>query len=179
MLACILLPQDSHHAFLYINPLFRIVDFIIGMWLFVVIKDYEVHNKLQNLTSWGRLIIEIIVFVVCCAFIIISLHLDSVFSLAAMWWLPSIIVIAVFYLLEQYPGPITRILQYRHMVTLGSISYAFYLIHISVLVVNNHLMSLYSINYILDGVLTLCSTIVLAYLITYYFEPLFKKEIAK
>ena len=177
--ACLVIPKSCQHAFLYISPLFRSVDFILGMWLYECIENgrlREVKKSIVGLRTSLKLILEAGAFFICLLAIVLSLRFENAFTLAAFWWCPSLLIIAVFYIMDGDPGPLTRLLQNKVFVLLGAISYAFYLLHISILGINNYLMDIHPINYVVDGVLVLSVTIVLAYIVTYYFEPLFKKN---
>lgn len=179
--ACFIVPDAKQHALLYINPIARIADFIIGMWLYMLIGSKTgIQDRIEKLSEGGgKFVMEAVGLMVCVAFVLLSLHNDNPFMQAAIWWIPSIVVISIFYFMENTPGPISKILQNKFFVTLGSISFAFYLLHISILVINNYLMTLHPINYVLDGILVLSITTILAYIITYYYEPLFKKTIVR
>lgn len=179
IIAGFIVPEKLEHAVLYINPLFRIVDFILGMWLFEALESdrfSEVARKVSNLKTGSKFLLESIVFAISLLFIVVSLKIESQFTYAAFWWIPSLLIIYTFYTLDASPGPLTRVLHSKWLVTLGSISYAFYLLHISVLTLNDHLMDHHPINYLLDGIIVLTITVILAYIITNYFEPLFTKK---
>lgn len=177
--ACLLVPLGFQHPILYINPLFRLVDFILGMWLYEMINKKQVENymnKILDKSSTSKFFIESLPFILGLLAIVASLNMGNVFMLAAFWWAPSLIIIFIFYFLDSSPGFITRLLHHSFFVTLGSISYAFYMLHISILIINNYFMEIYPINYVLDGLVVLTIIVVIAYIVTYYYEPLFKKS---
>lgn len=179
ILGCLFIPQAYQHAFLYINPLFRSVDFILGMWIYLVLRDNKLSMfkcRILKFNLGGKLFVELFALLFSLCAIIIGIKYNNAFTFALLWWIPSLLLIYIFSVLEKSPGLITKILQFKPLVTLGSISYAFYLLHRTVLVANNHFMNIHPINYVLDGFVVLSIIIILAYFVTYYFEPLFKKH---
>lgn len=179
LILCFLVPLEYEHALLYINPLFRTVDFVLGMWIYEILNrkiGQSINNRIVAMTKGGRLCCEMGSILLCLFFIIFSLRFHNALNYAVLWWVPSLTLIVIYYILDQNPGGVSKILQNKHLVILGSISYAFYLLHRSVLVINNYYMEINPINYVLDGLIVLTIIIFLAYIVTYYFDPLFTKK---
>ena len=179
LIGCFLIPSEYHHAFLYINPFFRVVDFMIGMWLCLILQQdfwIKVKDKMLKLGGWGKTLCESVPIIISFIAILISIKYENAFSYAVLWWVPSLVFIIIYSSLDSSPGLVLKLLQLKPLIVLGSISYAFYMLHRSILMVNNYLMNITPINYVLDGLIVLIVLIVLSYLVTYYFEPLFKKR---
>lgn len=65
-LVAIYSPSEWHHALLYINPLLRLTDFVIGIYLalwFIKLKKKEEKNETSRLIEWLALIAIILVAV--------------------------------------------------------------------------------------------------------------------
>jgi peptidoglycan/LPS O-acetylase OafA/YrhL len=122
-----------HHADVwstYILPPIRLVDFVVGMLLGVAfLRGFQLRG---SATVWEAAAI----FAVAAAiFAIPSVPPGLQYSL---WMLPFwAVLIAV---AAQRRGAISCWLSCRVMVRLGEISFAFYLLHVSVLIVADHLV---------------------------------------
>jgi len=175
-----LVPDGYYYALIYISPLCRVFDFILGMSLsvFVSSKYYSLlSSMIKNYSFLQKTMVELTLVVLSLFLVSFSESISPKLGFAVLWWLPSLSIITVFYMFNHTGGGIfDRLLSNGILVFLGSISFAFYLLHISILGVNGYLMGFYNINYCLDGVIVLSVTILLAYFITYYFEPLFTKK---
>ena len=177
----LIIPDNYVHKFLYINPLFRVVDFCLGIWLYILCT-YErkegFTSRIRNLTFMKKTIIEIIIFVISFILIILSLKMEKRFVYACFWWLPSLTIIYIFFMYDRNGGLISKMLNNKILVFMGSLSFVFYMLHIQILIINDYLMdNVISMNYYLNGVVVLLITIGLSYLVTYYYMPLFKKNI--
>lgn len=173
-------PEDYVHKFLYINPLFRLVDFCLGIWLFILCTNGSlegVTSRLKKLSFMRKTIIEIILFITSFFLIILSLKIEKRFIYACFWWLPSLIIIYLLFINDRNGGLISKMLNNKVLVYMGSLSFVFYMLHIQILTINDYLMdNVISMNYYLNGIVVLIITIVLSYLITYYYMPLFRKR---
>ncbi len=122
VLSWIFLPQDYTHRFFYIHPMFRIVDYIVGMVMalgYLKIKDKVViKNYVSNhLTQFWLL--SCICFI---ALVIISLA-DDQLILHSVVYTPLVCILLIIISLSG-GGLQMSILQ-----KFGSISFAFFLVH--------------------------------------------------
>jgi len=183
LIYCVLvfvLPKSYQHAVLYINPFLRSFDFICGMTLYSLLGKTRLVNLTTRIKTYSirnKTILEVGAIVVPFLFVFVSERFQSVTSYSINWWLPSLLLIMVFSTMDGDGGLITKLLSRSPLVFLGSISFAFYMLHISVLWLNSYLTdSFFSLNFYLDGVIVLSILLILAYFVTYYFEPLFKQK---
>ena len=176
-IAVAIVPDAYVGGLIYINPLFRIVDFCLGMWLAHVCTNDSMANmmcRLKNMSVSKKTIIEVMLALLSLALIVLSEKTITRFNFASFWWMPSMLIIFILFTFDNNGGGITRLLNKTISVTLGSVSFAFYMLHILVLRVNDYLMNnVISMNYYLNGVLVVLVTIGLSYLITYCYMPLF------
>ena len=176
----VLLSDSYVHKLLYVNPLFRVCDFCLGIWLYHLCSNGSLDGmtaRLCNLTTVQKTIIEMALFFVSLVFILLSLKVEKRFAYACFWWVPSLLIIYLMSSFNNNGGLITKFLNKKCLVFLGSLSFVFYMLHIQVLTLNNYLMdSVISMNYYLNGMIVLLITIGLSYLITYYYLPLFTKS---
>ena len=117
-------PGESHHPFMYINPFFRLVDFVLGITLHQVFK----HRYLSGLfrTKLGATAMELLAFgLFGVAF---YYHNDVLmgYRFSSYYWLPMAAIIFAF---AHQGGYVSALLSARAWVWLGEISFSFYLIH--------------------------------------------------
>lgn len=172
-----LTPEERWHDVLYVNPLCRVVDFFIGMWLCeMLVNSRNVYEKKLNKGTWGGQFLGLISLFVSLSAIYFSLSVPKWINFSVMWWLPSVFIIYVCYILRDNDDLISKVLRHKIPVALGTLSFAFYMIHIQVLRINNYLMEQIPINYIVDGLIVLTVTVGIAYVMTFYYEPLFSRK---
>jgi len=114
--------NEFQHYVFYINPVFRVVDFLIGIVL------YDVFLKIReiNITTIRWTIIEILSLIVFATFYFNHNNVEQVFRYSSYYWLPMIFIILTFSLSK---GIVSKILSCKFFVLLGEISFAFYLLH--------------------------------------------------
>lgn len=177
--AMLFVPSNYVHAIIYINPLFRIVDFSLGVWLFHICNDGSIENvtsRLKKMSRSEKTMIEFLFFILSIVLILISLNVEKRFLYACYWWIPSLLIIFILYTNDENGGIITIILNSKQLVFLGSLSFVFYMLHIQILILNDFLMeNVMSMNYYINGIVVLLVTIGLSYLISYKYMPLFSK----
>lgn len=112
---------DVKHALIYINPFFRISDFILGIILFnlyIVYKD-KVHNNVIFLQYLSVLLL--ILFVIFSKFI----DLNQTYKFSIYYLMPMSLIIFSF----AFKTNFSNILNNKFLLILGESSFALYLIH--------------------------------------------------
>ncbi|MBP9983510.1 MAG: acyltransferase [Prevotella sp.] len=170
-------PTDNSHFLLYINPLARFTDFLWGMILcFVLNKNNElIVEKIKRLSTFHKTLIEFLAVLFIALTILISVSINEKYAYAIIWWIPCALLITVFYLFDNNGGVLSKVLNNKGLVSLGSVSFAFYMLHIQVLRINNYVMNSLYLNYYMDGIIVLSALIGLSYCVTYLYAPIFKK----
>jgi len=117
-------PEHLKFRLFYINPLFRIADFITGILLYNI---YERYKKLKWLNS--KLTATLIEFAsISLFFLFFAFHrfIPQGYRYSCYYWIPMLMIILVF---SYQSGYLSGILSKRVFVLLGEISFSFYLIH--------------------------------------------------
>jgi peptidoglycan/LPS O-acetylase OafA/YrhL len=122
-----------HHADVwttYIFPPVRLVDFVVGMLLgMAFLRGYRLPG---SATAW-----EIAAVCAIAAAVVAIPHVPAGLQYS-LWPLPFWAALIAIVALRG--GAISRLLSYPALVGLGEISYAFYLVHLSVLMVAEHVL---------------------------------------
>lgn len=122
--------EAQNQAWIYINPLFRFVDFFIGMCLYDLFehiisnerakKDFKLNNNLFETSA-------IFLFIVSVA---LTPIVPEKIRLASLYWIPSCALILFFALgATLKSGFLTNILSNKLLASFGSISFCFYIVH--------------------------------------------------
>lgn len=127
-----LIHESLCDAIIYINPAMRLIDFIWGMLLWQLWR--RGGDSLANVARKQSAAVCAAIETAAIAFFVaaIALHaqLPQRYALAAMWWLPSMLLIATFAAMDKNGGLITRLLQWRPLVAFGNVSFSFFMLHI-------------------------------------------------
>ncbi|WP_409529536.1 acyltransferase family protein [Soonwooa sp.] len=141
----ILLPESKKHYLIYIFPLSRLADFILGILLFQICQFLRT-KEIKSTTIILFQIIAVLSFVLTYIF-----HSDISISyrFSIYYWLP--ISLTILSLSSEYycqaETLLTKILSNKILVYLGQISFAFYMTHLLVIdilhlyfVIPNHII---------------------------------------
>jgi len=117
-------PELLRHRMFYVNPLYRITDFAIGILLYNI---YEAGFLKDTFKSRSKsTIFEILSVVIFLLFFAFHNHITYGYRYSCYYWIPMSVIIFVF---SFQSGFISKLLSNKAMVFLGEISYGFYLIH--------------------------------------------------
>ena len=131
-----LLPESLWHPLIYINPLFRGYDFLLGIVLWSVFLSLGIEKssgRLANLSYLAKSLIETIIICIYVGWIILYRHIPQQYGLASYWWLPSLAVIFCFASFDGKAGFWGGIFSSKIPVWFGNLSFAFYMIHYPVI----------------------------------------------
>lgn len=127
-----LLSKPYDHALLYISPIFRLQDFIIGMLtykLYTRLKESQVTRNLLTLSFFKKSIIEIFL-VICLIFtILLAYRIEEQYYFAFLWWFIMPELILAFALFNKQGGIFSKILNMKILISVGNCSFSFYMIH--------------------------------------------------
>lgn len=116
--AAALMPEPAVLPLLYVNPIFRLGDFLLGMLLcrFLEKRSAISPGTLAEMAAVGLL----------AAGILLYPAIPTRWSVAAFWWPLMAFVIGVF---ATSHGALTRLLSLPPILWLGSVSFAYYMVH--------------------------------------------------
>ncbi len=113
---------DEKFAILYICPIFRIFDFILGIYI-CQLWNYLRNNPISKINfNYAEVFSVILMF----AFIYLSKYVPLSFRYSVYYWIPIFILLVTFAFQKGY---ISKLLSNKLLVLLGEASFCFYLIH--------------------------------------------------
>ena len=120
-LLSIIISNDFHHRLFYINPVFRIVDFVIGISL------YNLYRLIKNMNlNFNYNYIEISSVILFSVFFFFHSDFPKVSRYSFFYWIPMSYIILVF---SFQKGIISKFLSQKWLIYLGEISFGFYMFH--------------------------------------------------
>ena len=111
-------PSDGVNAILYVNPLVRMVDFYLGM------LSCRLFVQRKTFASSGQL--EVVLLVILLMSLVVYPFVGEKFRNAPLYWMVLIPLILVF---AQEEGPVSRWLNTKPMLFLGSLTMPVFLTH--------------------------------------------------
>ncbi|MDE6650054.1 MAG: acyltransferase [Muribaculaceae bacterium] len=131
-----LIPCELQVPLIYINPLFRLIDFTAGMALWRLVVSYP-GNRLaaymSGMTSVSQSIVEIVTVAVFASYICIYPFVSPIYGMASFWWIPVLMLILVFSAIDGRKGIVSRVISSRLLLCFGDLSFAFYMLHVPVI----------------------------------------------
>lgn len=121
-----IVPDNMHHALFYIHPIARTVDFIIGIYLANVFFDWKENQNVISFANKNSVLLKFLAFL-GIAFLFWSSYLKAKPLPTAYYWPVIIIVILTTALLSM--NNTGGILRSKWLVSLGEISFEFFLLH--------------------------------------------------
>jgi peptidoglycan/LPS O-acetylase OafA/YrhL len=168
-----LIPKEYYHPIIYINPVLRIFDFIIGIMLFnfYKVRKVEMSNRAFS-------ILEAVCIATFIIFFCFHNYVPRVYRFSIYYWIPMAMIILTF---AYQRGIFSRILSHPIFILLGEASFAFYLFHQIVIryynILNNKFFHIE--NYGISILLILIATITVSILSYKYFEIGMNKKVKK
>lgn len=128
----ILIPTELRHAWLYVNPIARIVDCCIGMYLALAYLYIKQNDFLLGRCSHH---VEIIDFILVLLFVLVVVQSITKFGSGLLYqtsfWIPNALLLCIVVLRSSIEkvSIISKILKSRIVTYLGECSLSFYLLH--------------------------------------------------
>lgn len=114
------------NKWLYVHPLPRVLDFALGVALYRIVGDGHVFSRKAALLQWGAI-----------ALVVAALRLYYVlpmpWPLAAVFWLPMSMLVAIFVMTGNCRTVLQQVLSSRPMIALGNASLEIFLLHVPIL----------------------------------------------
>ena len=178
MSAC-MMPEQYVHDILYINPLFRIVDFYLGVELFFIYEKTTV-SRVYELSDFSRTLVELSGIGMVVFFLLLYPYVPTRFSYVSLYWMPSLFLILIFALHTKVGGAISRLLDNKYLCFLGKLSFPFYVFHVVVILRYSGMKNFLGFSGMLNW-LDACACILIILLISYlyvrYVEPVLTNKL--
>ncbi|EIA07719.1 acyltransferase family protein [Flavobacterium frigoris] len=163
-LLMLIIPAPYYKNLFYVNPFFRVFDFIIGLILFEI---YLRIKKQQSTTNNDLL--EVGSILLLLIFFIFHEWVPLVMRYSVYYWIPMCLLILIF---SFQNGIISRFLSNKSLMFLGEISFGFYMFHQLVLKYfidfNQHYFHIKNEYYIIAIILAL--SLIVSYISFIWFE---------
>ncbi|SEA49842.1 Peptidoglycan/LPS O-acetylase OafA/YrhL, contains acyltransferase and SGNH-hydrolase domains [Flavobacterium gillisiae] len=160
----LLIPPIYYKNLFYVNPFFRVFDFIIGILLFELYLKIKDKKKVINfnILEFGSILLLVVFF-------IFHSQLPLVVRYSIYYWLPMSFLILVFAFQK---GLLSRLLSNNTLILLGEISFGFYMFHQLVLkyfiMLNKSLLNITN-EYLIISIILIVSLII-SYVSLIWFE---------
>jgi peptidoglycan/LPS O-acetylase OafA/YrhL len=160
----LVIPDNYYKHLFYVNPFFRVFDFIIGLILFEI---YLKIKKQQRTINYDLL--EVTSILLLLLFFIFHAWVPLVMRYSIYYWIPMSLLILIF---SFQNGFISRFLSNKSLIFLGEISFGFYMFHQLVLKYfidfNQHHLHIKNEYYIIGIILAL--SLIVSYISFIWFE---------
>ena len=116
-----LCPQPLIVPLMYIFPLTRLLDFTLGIFLWIAFR--RLGNRHSRPAVWQGLAAVLLI----ATFAVYS-RVDVALGSAMLWWLP--LGLLIFFCASPRTTMLTRLLGWRPLVAFGNVSFSFYMLHV-------------------------------------------------
>ena len=133
LLLCFCTTKDYSAGYIYFYPPFRMIDFCLGIYLYkfyLSSKGQVLSKKIAaDVSRWQALIADVIVVLMIAVMYKLSIHSNPNFRCAALYWLPSILLVFYTVSIENGKGWLAYLLHNKILLWLGGCSFEIYLWH--------------------------------------------------
>ncbi len=159
-------PEQSVGRWLYVFPPARAIDFCLGIilariFLWIKNRDTTVSEPIGNLLELMSVTFMVMIY-------IIYPNIPERWATASLFWLPCAIIILIFTITDPTPGAVGKILKHRILLWLSTISFEFYLIHLSIISLLHRINDHFALS--ISPIIALPSTICLAVVSAWLFK---------
>lgn len=182
---CLLtIPESYTHAFFYINPLFRLLDFILGILCYKIFEHLEQNGfgeKIRSLSFTKKTLLELAPIVLLVLLVAIWSYVPDRIRFASLWWLVIPAIIVVFSLTDTNGGGLNLLLHNKLLVALGKSSFTFYMIHAMGFGVINKVLDVLGLQLplFIHLPLSFVCVCIVAFIVFRYFETPITKKLSK
>lgn len=113
--------REGHWLF-YINPFYRVFDFILGIALHEFYRNFKAHNFIEKKSNY----IELFTLGIFILFYSLRSYIPQSLRWSTFYWIPMSLIIFIFAFQR---GFISKVLSQKWFIFLGEISFAFYMVH--------------------------------------------------
>lgn len=174
-------PSGMFNNIIYINPLLRLPDFILGIILWQIIGSRiksDSHEKLKT-NFIAKSVIELLVVLLFVITLMVYSCISQRYGVVSLWWPVTAAIIVVFSLFDVSGGILTRLLQTRLLLFFGNISFSFYMVHFLVINTTRRLLTIIDFDMSTAAFVLLAFTfsVAFSYIISRYFEKPFTNRL--
>lgn len=121
---------DFYHYLYYICPITRLISFVFGIYLWMIIEKWIASSQRQKFQLSYKVMttVEILVLFFISCVVVFWKSIPAPYSFSLYWWLPICLIIITFTTLTG--GGISKMLNYKWLVVFGNWSFSFYMIHL-------------------------------------------------
>ena len=174
----LIIPSKLVHSLVYINPFFRMFDFVLGVLLYkIYISLSGKEIKSQSKYVAFKRFFGIFVWCLVATSILCSEIVDCRFSLASLFWLPIALLLLFYALVDRRD----KDLMISKLSGGGKFTYDFYVIHGSFIVIFMFFFSFenWSFYFFISSVLMIVIISLVAIIIHYFYNPVANKFFTK
>jgi peptidoglycan/LPS O-acetylase OafA/YrhL len=168
-LLTLIIPENYYHQIFYINPFTRVVDFIIGIFIFNI---YQTFTRKKRSINYNYL--EISAILLLLVFFLFHQSIAPVARYSFYYWIPMGYLIFSF---SFQKGSISKFLSRKTLIHLGEISFGFYMFHQLVLryfsIINSKIL------HIENDILIVIITFTISLVVSHYSFILFETPMNK
>lgn len=173
-------PNEYDYNIIYINPLLRIFDFVVGIELYFFYNRINDSRSCKN-SLQQKTILELSSIILTISFMLLYPYTPPRYSYVSLFWVPSVFTILIFSLHSNYGGVLSKILEKKCLCYFGKLSFPFYVFHLVSITWVDYLMSKIGVHSHTAGGAILCiiGTTFVSIIYVKYIEPLFTNELRK
>lgn len=165
------------HAFVYINPVFRFIDFFIGILLYdLYMKLKENNSDKTNISDVKAGIIQLFFIIVAGFAIFVYQKTPEILRYQSLFWFPSAMILLSFSVFDK--NGISRLFDNKLFGYLGKISFTFYMLHMLGISATNFVFSKCGIemNFVIKALIQFVFVLFGSMIVNRFFEkPVCKK----
>lgn len=133
VLMTFMLKKDYADDFVYFYPPFRLIDFTLGILLYRFCCGQQGKKCIdyvgRYLSSWQTYVADACAISFLIGMCYLSFHVNPNFRCAALYWLPSLLIVFYMVASDDGKGWLSACLHSKALLWLGSISFEMYLLH--------------------------------------------------
>ena len=162
-------------------PVVRLLDFVLGMLLWQLFASLRVTGfaaKVRELSPGAKTMVECVPVALYIIAACVAAGLSFTWLSQAVWWIPTLVAILVFSLMDKAGGALSRLLDSRALVAFGNASFCFYLLHLPLMNGLRRVLNFAGVDYgnVSFFVMTLLTVIVVSLLVSRYIDvPLVRR----
>lgn len=125
--------EDKSADYIYAAPPFRMIDFSLGILLYRFYRSEKGQKAYAfiatKLSSWQAHLTDIAIILIPVGMYYLSIYTNPNFRCAALYWLPSVVIIFYIIASDQGKGWLTLLFHQKALLWLGSISFEIFICH--------------------------------------------------